>query len=147
MEFIAGPPAWLEWDGQRWYRSRKGYYQNRAGVQLQTVVWERVHDCRVPDGQVVHHRDEDPANNQPDNLQLLTRREHLEAHGQLGRPQPPEVRQAISEAQKASWAKRKPRTRVCANCGEDFQSTGQRAKFCGEQCRTAAYREQHRASR
>lgn len=147
MEFIDGPPAWIEWGGVRWYRTRKGYYQNRAGVQLHTVVWERTEGCRVPDERVIHHRNGDPSDNRPANLQLLTRRAHLEAHGQLGKPQPPEVREAISRAQKASWAARKPRRRECANCGAEFFSIGQRAKFCGESCRNESYRERHRAGR
>lgn len=147
MEYIEGPPAWLEWNGSKWYRNRHGYYQHRDGVLMHTIVWEQAHEHRVPDGQVVHHVDGNPGNNQPDNLRVMSRAAHLAEHGLLGKPHSPEARQAISQGQKLSWANRKPREHTCGHCAQPFLSTGQRAKFCGESCRTAFYREQHRAGR
>lgn len=47
---------------------------------LAIVVWERANGRRLPRGYVVHHRDRDTLNDEPSNLEALTRREHLEEH-------------------------------------------------------------------
>jgi len=149
---VAGPPAWFEWEGVRWYRrpARKGqgeggHYADRTGGMLHVAIWERVHGRRLPDEHIVHHEDHDPANNDPGNLVAITREEHLREHGLLGRPHPPEVRETISKAQQASWTKRQPRPVICAKCGTGFMSTGQRARFCSNVCREAFYRAERRA--
>lgn len=43
------------------------------------VVWESLHG-KVPRGSVVHHRDRDSLNDEPNNLQALTRKEHADEH-------------------------------------------------------------------
>lgn len=43
------------------------------------VVWEELHGP-VPLGSVVHHRDRDSMNDNPTNLQVLTRTEHADEH-------------------------------------------------------------------
>lgn len=43
------------------------------------VVWESIHGP-IPDGSVVHHRDRDTLNDAPENLERLTRAEHLAEH-------------------------------------------------------------------
>ena len=147
MEFTSGPPAWYEWNGTRWHRNRLGYYQNNVGVLMHTCVWESVHGRRVPDDWIVHHIDHDRGNNQPRNLLAMSRTDHLREHGLLGAPQTPAAKRKISLGQRRSWAKRKPRPRVCAQCGRGYRSTGQRAKFCGHLCRDRFYREGYRAKR
>lgn len=49
------------------------------------VAWEAANGQAVPPGHVVHHRNEDPLDDRPDNLQCVTRAEHLAIH-RLARP-------------------------------------------------------------
>jgi hypothetical protein len=51
-------------------------------------VWNKFHpdDLIVPgDGCVIHHKDEDPNNNSPDNLQKMTDVEHKKYHTSNGK--------------------------------------------------------------
>src|SRR4051812_40891347 len=90
---VAGPPAYFEWANVRWYRRpNTGHYADRTGGMLHVAIWEHVNRRRLPDGFVVHHIDENPANNEPSNLQAMDRVDHLREHGLVGRPQPREVR-------------------------------------------------------
>ena len=148
---VAGPPAWFEWEGVRWYRrtgrnglQTAGHYADRTGGLLHVAIWERVTRKRLPGDHVVHHKDHDPGNNDPGNLVAITREEHLREHGLLGRPHSREVREVISTAQKAAWANREPHPVTCAWCNEEFWSTGQRAKFCSDAHREAHYRSERR---
>lgn len=43
------------------------------------VVWEATHG-KIPRGRVIHHRDHDKLNDAPENLECLTRAEHVRAH-------------------------------------------------------------------
>jgi hypothetical protein len=43
------------------------------------VVWESLHGP-VPRGSVVHHRDRNSLNDEPANLQAMTRKEHADEH-------------------------------------------------------------------
>lgn len=43
-------------------------------------VWEEHHGCEVPPGMVVHHRDRNSLNDHPDNLEAMTRADHINEH-------------------------------------------------------------------
>lgn len=43
------------------------------------VVWEKINGP-LPSGYVVHHRDRDSLNDEPENLQGLTKKEHRDEH-------------------------------------------------------------------
>ena len=144
LEFIPGPPAWIEWNGQRWYRLNKrnddhdGHYRNPGGDLLHRAVWERANGP-IPGGGVIHHRDHDKTNNGISNLQLLSGlSEHLRHHPEKWE-HPNWVANSTSDAAKERadrfWANRQPRTVVCDECGTEFQSTGMRTRFCGGTCR------------
>lgn len=69
-------------------RSREGY--QRAFVKVAEpntwreraiVIWE-AHNGPLPIGYVVHHRDRNPTNDSPDNLQALSRLDHAIEHAQ-----------------------------------------------------------------
>ena len=60
------------------YESRNALRKNPKGLHV--AVWEYVNKREVPKGYVVHHKDHNPFNNQPDNLECLSLREHLELH-------------------------------------------------------------------
>ena len=61
---------------------------------LAIVVWEEINGP-LPVGCVVHHKDRDTLNDDTENLQAMTRAEHLEEHrGEFRRiPQPPKPKQ------------------------------------------------------
>lgn len=44
------------------------------------VVWEQAHGQSLPKGMIVHHRDRDSLNDNPSNLEALTRSEHIQEH-------------------------------------------------------------------
>lgn len=44
------------------------------------VVWEEHNGRPVPRGYTIHHRDRDPLNDAPENLQALTRADHAKEH-------------------------------------------------------------------
>lgn len=128
----------IEWNGQNWWRNRNGYYQNRRGQLLHRAKWSARSGRPVPAGLDVHHIDGDPGNNADENLELLSRRDHLAKHGPRGFV-------ALSTAErstraKAEWRRREPTDRKCAHCGAAFRSTGARAKFCRPACKQADIR-------
>lgn len=43
-------------------------------------VWEEHHGCEVPPGMVVHHKDRNSLNDHPDNLEAMTRKDHINEH-------------------------------------------------------------------
>jgi hypothetical protein len=145
---IAGPPAWYEWDDTRWYRNRRGYYQDRTGTLLHVAIWERANGQSLPDGHVIHHADHDKNNNEVDNLQCITSAEHSRHHLEERPDGHPWRLAQASESTRASalalWDKREPRDVVCDECGVVYQSTGMRARFCTQAC---AARHRRRARR
>lgn len=147
MDFTMGPPAWIEWEGVRWYRRSRGtgHYADRTGCLLHVAVWERVNGRPLPDGHVVHHIDHDVTHNDPSNLQLLTRSEHIRHHN-LDNPRGiavAEVRER-SRVARSSWAGRPERERTCTVCGGTFMSKGQRAMYCSSKCKLSAFNADHR---
>lgn len=70
-------------DGLRFCRDdRTGYYLNATlHKRLHRYVYERVNG-NIPNGYQVHHKDHDKGNNEPDNLELLTKSEHMKRHGE-----------------------------------------------------------------
>jgi len=129
------PPAVVTWDGRRWYLNG-GYYMARDGRLLHRAVY-RHHFGEIPAGHDVHHMDEDKTNWAPENLEALPRSEHLRKHRPRGvAAWSKEQRQECSWQ---AWAKVAPRDVTCQECGEVFQSTGMRAKFCSAKCKCRHY--------
>ena len=48
------------------------------------IVWEQAHGP-IPPGYIIHHKDGNGKNNSLDNLELMTRREHVKHHSELRR--------------------------------------------------------------
>lgn len=55
------------------YVKRKGRHEHR-------LVMENILGRRLTSDEIVHHKDHDKKNNHPDNLQLMTRSEHIAEH-------------------------------------------------------------------
>jgi len=62
--------------GSNWYRKVNGKHEHRQ-------IAERLLGRKLRKDEVVHHKDEDPRNNKPGNLQIMTRSEHATLHGKL----------------------------------------------------------------
>jgi hypothetical protein len=109
----------------------------------------------IPDKWHVHHKDEDPFNNDPSNLELLSPAEHNVIHpgdqsweeenllGHLDRIRPLAAEWHRSEEGHAwhvehgkdAWAKRQPAApRACEACGTEFEPAWDRATHCSRRC-------------
>jgi hypothetical protein len=145
LRFTFGPPAWIDWRDTRFYRTRTGYYAERSGHLLHRLVYEATVGP-IPDGHDLHHIDGDKSNNAAANLAPVEHGEHTLHHGNADSPafvaqQDPTV---ASERARRYWARRQPHLVVCAECGTEFSSTGQRATFCTPTCRARAIRARRR---
>ena len=92
---------------------RGGRIKSRTSVLLHRVVYEAVHG-EIPAGCEVHHINDDPYNNHPENLEALPRFLHRSQHKSIPRYEC-----------------------VCRVCGKTFgcyQKFGQR---CSEECKRA----------
>lgn len=77
---------WVVYAGRRWHR-RNAYFstafRNPDGSQrtelLHRRVWADAHGA-IPDGYVVHHKDDNPKNNEIENLELMERSAHNSMH-------------------------------------------------------------------
>lgn len=117
----------------------------KAGVYyteiLHRVIWEDTHGRKIPEGYDIHHKDWNPLNNDPENLQLLTKSEHNKIHNSLAR--------AMSEGKfephgytKENWDERRAvamerlskQTRICQYCGAEFTPTNTHQRFCSKKC-------------
>jgi hypothetical protein len=88
-EFRPGGPAHNKLPiGTETIRLNKKLNQRRAWVKVDepnvwklraVLVWESLHGP-VPKGHVVHHEDRDTLNDDPANLEVITKREHLIEH-------------------------------------------------------------------
>lgn len=93
-------------------------YLKIGGERVHRLVWEEAHGRPVPDGYLVHHRNENKKDNRPENLKLMTVAEHNQYHksqespearfvrtrGWRGRKQPPDMVARRVAATKARWA-------------------------------------------
>lgn len=71
------------YDGLRFCKDDKtGYYLNATiHKRLHRYVYEHVNG-KIPAGYQVHHIDHDKGNNEPENLELLTKSAHMRRHGE-----------------------------------------------------------------
>jgi rubrerythrin len=99
------------------------------GGRIHTVyryqwVWQQAHGT-IPHGMVVHHINENPADDRLENLALMKRREHAQHHN-AGKDFFDKSKPAMV---KPSW--------ICRHCGKSFQKykrEGDRNKFCSKKC-------------
>ena len=137
---VAGPPAWYDFEGRRYYRRRDGYYSsgthNEEGrsKRFHIAIWESANGQALPPGLVVHHIDHDHENNDPANLTAITQVEHM-AHHHGGAKRTQQTRDLISQRVAESWKRRAPTRYTCVLCGVEFERVGTRnSKFCSRLC-------------
>lgn len=55
---------------------------NGKNKHIHRLVWEK-HNGSIPNGYIVHHKDEDKLNWDIDNLELMSRADHVDAHREI----------------------------------------------------------------
>lgn len=127
------------------------YYQAtepRRGY-LHRHIWED-HNGPIPQGHDVHHKDENTLNNDPLNLECLSKLEHRRRHPVAFDGQQEHLeRQRVAAAEwhgsaagrewhrehgKRTWEGREPVTRTCECCSVEFSAFFERARFCSRAC-------------
>lgn len=117
--------------GRRWLKRADGYYYRRYRVGPRSEnhkVTEYLHITMhereigpVPEGFIVHHRDEEKSNNVPSNLEAMSRAEHNRIHT-VGRINGEHQKEAVRRAAKEQWAAATYIECECVDCGAVFQS-------------------------
>ncbi len=118
---------------------------------LHQAVWV-AHFGPIPKGYEIHHKDENPLNNDIANLECLTRSEHGLRHGNKSPAQrrhferirplaaiwhgSSEGRAWHAEHGRQTWDGRRTEQRVCLECQQPYESKGLRDtdKFCSSAC-------------
>lgn len=86
-ETVISTVRYIEYNGCRFYPDQKGYWLGKPKgrdkpVRLHVYVWETERGP-IPDGYHVHHIDHNPDHNEIENLQLISKHEHLSYHSNL----------------------------------------------------------------
>lgn len=133
------------WVIREWQKDKKIYITFLA----HRWVWENVHGP-IPDNMDIHHIDGDKSNNDINNLEMLSRSDHMKQHWieghdlekrmqQLESVRPTEWlksaegKKAVSEKGKQVWANRGYHTIICQHCGIEKQFR-KWARFCCKTC-------------
>lgn len=98
----------------------------------------------------IHHKDGNKDNNEIENLEPISRSDHLKKHWQEGSYDLEQRRKQLAEARlwlktpegrkkqsieaKKGWRKRKPKINKCLCCKKDFDTYQKWAKFCHPNC-------------
>lgn len=154
-------------DGHLFRRDKRtGYYLSSKPIgnrrkRLHVYMWERDHGD-IPEGYHVHHKDHDKRNNEPSNLEILTRSEHLSLHGNnmsaehleklrkhCERIRPltkawhssEEGKEWHRKHAKKSWEEKNEIEYTCTHCGKSFMTKNSYSeksnRFCSNNCKSA----------
>ena len=135
--------------GKRFWKQKDGYWVNGMPIHAQRWVWIN-HYGAIPKGMDIHHKDGDKNNNEIENLEMLSRSEHLKRHWKEGRfdlekrraqltkarewLKTPEGRKKQSIISKEKWKTRKNFNLICLQCCTEIVSTQPWAKYCSNAC-------------
>lgn len=135
--------------GKKFYLQKDGYWANMMPIHAHRWVWINYHGS-IPKAMDVHHKDGDKNNNEIDNLELLSRSDHLKRHWQEGRfdlhqrriqlaearkwLQTDEGRKKQSEVAKEAWKTRKTTQKLCECCQNEYTTLQPWARFCNDNC-------------
>ena len=154
-------------DGIKFRRDKKtGYFLN-SNIQkrLHIYVWE-YNNGNIPKGYEIHHKDHDKNNNEIDNLDMLTKKEHMKIHSkELTKEQREWYKNNLSEKARPKaieWHKSKKgrewhkkhyeemkdklkirEPKVCECCGEYFIAKTINSRFCSNKCKSKWRRDNH----
>ena len=146
MQSFNGKDYYL-YDGERYF--------SKANKRLHVVKWE-FYNGRVPKGFHVHHKDENPQNNEIKNLELIKGTDHLRLHGIKRAKENPEWLKNFNEKgrQKAKeWHSTKEGiewhrqhalrcnfgnitygSKKCKVCDTEFEANTKNQDFCSRRC-------------
>ena len=118
-------------------RTGRGHSRYEAAHRL---VWESLNGP-IPNGHVIHHKDEQTLNNHPDNLELMTREAHIAHH------QPTWVAKSLAKTRgRIPYNLAKNIETTCAYCEKKFiqkdKTTARRT--CSRKCHTGLRIHNHR---
>lgn len=164
-EVVTKVVRYIEFDGIRFYPDKRGYWLAKAKgwdkpKRLHQYVWE-YYNGPIPEGYHVHHKDFNPDNNDIQNLELISKEEHLKYHAGLqdkvwarnnllenAIPAAAEWhkseegrawhREHYKETLSEKWAEKV--TKVCQFCGKEYQvpyMVSEGSRFCSNACKSA----------
>lgn len=174
---MAAPPLSIVFRGVRYKRNPDGkqrshrvYYNAPRGSGRDTLhrdIWRHAHPSEsIPDGWHIHHEDEDPFNNHPVNLALLSHDEHMQVHA--GAPCSDEQRSHLEDIRplaaawhsstegvawhrehgRRTWDGREYRKCACNECGKVFRTRHSvEARHCSRACLARMHRREGRDKR
>jgi HNH endonuclease len=144
---------------ERMYFTPGGSHRERGVGRLHQEVWKGANGP-IPEGYHVHHKDENPLNNDPSNLECLPGEDHHARHLTTRVYQTPrrlahldEIRPLAAEWHRGeqgrawhrehgrrTWDGREPATYACEQCGAAFESRASQghSRFCSAYCRHRA---------
>lgn len=101
-------------DGMIYTKEKQGHY--RATFHIHRVIWAYCHG-EISGGCDIHHSDENPANNSIENLQCLTKSEHMRIHGTKD-----EIQKVCPVCGKSFLLNRRFPKKICCSpaCGHKF---------------------------
>lgn len=138
--------------GMTFHKIKSGHFSYTMG--LHQAVWI-YHFGNICDGYVIHHKDVKPENNDIENLQAVTKNDHINIHNELDvknficvncgkeyKAIDRKTNQFCSRKCSREYFKRKHEIiRVCAYCGKEFSSKFRQYKyadFCSKSCAAKA---------
>ncbi len=138
-------------NGLVYKRTASGHYKCLQSKSLHVAVYEYFCE-KIPKGCCIHHRDLNPANNNLENLELLTKSDHRKLHNQLetkevvcancGR----KIYRRVSSKEsvhfcntycKVRWYYKNGlyfKEKICPVCGKKFKTSDKNAIFCSHKC-------------
>lgn len=134
--YMESPAKFVVYDGVRWHERKSGYYSNGRRGLLHRWVW-RLERGDIPDGMQVHHINHDRGDSRVENLDLVSRAEHLRIH--------PRDSKWHRDGAETAWANAEWREIKCQHCGGVGRTRAPReVKYCSEKCRGTASRARER---
>lgn len=145
------------YNGKKFHREGNKYYKRTEGKK-QLYLHRYVYETEVgviPDGYDIHHKDGNKANNDLNNLELLTKKEHRQAHmteeekeakkrNVLENALPKAIEWHKSEQGRelhreiAKNQKREPKELICDFCGKKYNGFPRHENnFCSNNCKSA----------
>lgn len=149
-------------NGYKFTKDKKtGYYLsgniNGKRYRLHRYVWQ-YYNGTIPKGYDIHHKDHNKDNNNIDNLELLTKKEHIEIHKTLDEKTKQKYRENLNKnarPEAIKWHKskegkewhkkqfsvslgnREEKEFICENCGKHyFKKDNGSNRFCSSNCKS-----------
>lgn len=135
--------------GKKFWKQKDGYWVNGMPIHAHRWVWINNYGT-IANKMDIHHIDGNKDNNDINNLEMLSRSDHLKKHHAQGlfdynrnRKQLEDARKWLkteegrrkqSEISKKSWKYRKKGIKNCKSCDKEFFTFQPWAKFCSDAC-------------